>query len=49
MGPAIESRIKPPDAEIPVLHIESKVKALNTNHQLSNVMCHLQILGSHII
>jgi hypothetical protein len=39
MGPAIDSRIKPPDAGIPMLHTESKVEALNATHQLSNVMC----------
>ena len=38
MGPAIDSRIKPPDAKIPMLHIDQKQGQLNTTHQLSNVV-----------
>ena len=39
MGPAIDSRIKPPDVGIPMLHTEFEVKeAEHNSHHLNNVM-----------
>ena len=38
MSPTTDLSIKLPDAELPMLKIETEVRIVETTHQLSNVM-----------